>query len=104
MPDPKAGLSDAERQMVHALRRWESEGGHLAGDAVPALGEPERNILLCLGAAAVLTWNDLPMPIQRDLFLRATAVRANYDPAALKTQIARFLHLHKDDAPDETET
>ncbi len=100
MSDLKAGISDAERQMAQALRRWESEGGHLAGDTASALGESERHVLLCLGAAAVLTWNDLPMPIQRDLFLRASAVRANYDPAALRTQIARFLHLHKDDAPD----
>ncbi|MEK9970806.1 MAG: hypothetical protein VW600_16820, partial [Ferrovibrio sp.] len=76
--------------MTQALRRWEAEGGHLASDAEPALGESERKILLCLGAAAVMTWNDLPMPIQRDLFLRATAVRAGYNPTALKTDIARF--------------
>ncbi|WP_300298211.1 hypothetical protein [Ferrovibrio sp.] len=88
--------------MARALRRWEGEGGHLATEAAGlVLGDAERNILQCLGAAAVLTWNDLPMPIQRALFLRATAVRASYDPLELKTQIARFLHNHKDDGSDD---
>lgn len=98
MPDQKPEQMETDRQMARALRRWEGEGGHLAADAATAsLGPAERNILQCLGAAAVLTWNDLPMPIQRALFLRATAVRASYDPAELKSQIARFLHNHKDD-------
>jgi len=65
-----------------------------------ALAEDERRILECLGAAVVLQWNDLPMPLQRDLFRQAAAAQAaepaRHDPA-LKTAIARFLHLHKDD-------
>ncbi|MFC3677675.1 hypothetical protein [Ferrovibrio xuzhouensis] len=61
-----------------------------------ALAEDERRVLECLGAAVVLQWNELPMPLQRDLFRAAAAAKTQPDPA-LKTAIARFLHLHKDD-------
>ena len=60
------------------------------------LADDERRVLECLGAAVVLQWNDLPMPLQRDLFRSAAAAKAQPDPA-LRTAIARFLHLHKDD-------
>lgn len=86
--------------MVRALRRWENEGGHLRPDSpgnTPGLAAAENNILRCLGAAVVLAWNELPMPVQRTLFQHATAVNESYDPARVKTAIARFLHLHKDD-------
>lgn len=86
--------SEAEMQLARALRRWESEGGAVAeNDLVTS----ESNVLKCLGAAVVMTWNDLPMPLQRTLFRHAVAVNESYDPAELKTRIARFLHLHKDD-------
>jgi hypothetical protein len=93
MADDKAFGSDA--QLARALRRWEGEGGTLSG---PHLAASESNILKCLGAALVLTWNDLPQPLQRELFLHALKVNESYDAETLKTQIGRFLHLHKDDA------
>ncbi|WP_341705368.1 hypothetical protein [Ferrovibrio sp.] len=62
-----------------------------------ALSAEERRVLECLGSAVVLQWNDLPVPLQRELFRCAAAARDSHDPA-LKTAIARFLHLHKDDA------
>lgn len=91
--------------MTTDLGRWDDEGG---APAVPSplrydvgdLPETERRILECLGAALVDAWHDLPTDIQRTIFQRATADNA-YDPAELRSRIARFLHDHKDasDAP-----
>ena len=50
------------------------------------------------GAAVLLQWNDLPTPIQRQLFEHAVAMGEARHTAELKEQIARFLHTHKDDA------
>lgn len=86
--------SESDAQLTRALRRWEGEGGTLSGDHLAA---SESNILKCLGAALVLTWNDLPQQLQRELFLRALKVNEAGDPEILRTQIGRFLHLHKDD-------
>ena len=93
MADDKARF-DTDAQLTRALRRWEGEGGAME-DHHFALSE--SNILKCLGAAVVLTWNDLPQPLQRELFLQALKVNESYDPETLKIQIGRFLHLHKDD-------
>jgi ferric-dicitrate binding protein FerR (iron transport regulator) len=49
-----------------------------------------------LGAAVLLQWNDLPTPIQRQLFEHAVATGEARHTAQLKEQIARFLHKHKD--------
>jgi hypothetical protein len=61
------------------------------------LSEGEERILQCLGAAVLLQWNDLPTPIQRQLFEHAVAMGEAGQTAQLKEQIARFLHNHKDD-------
>jgi hypothetical protein len=44
-----------------------------------------------------LQWNDLPTPIQRQLFEHAVSMGEARQTAQLKEQIARFLHEHKDD-------
>lgn len=93
MADDKA-RSESDAQLTRALRRWEGEGGTLSDTQLAA---SESNILKCLGAALVLTWNDLPQQLQRELFVHALKVNDSYDPETLKTQIGRFLHLHKDD-------
>lgn len=93
MADDKAGF-ETDAQLNRALRRWEGEGGALDDHR---LAVSETNILKCLGAAVVLVWNDLPRPLQRELFLHALKVNDSRDPEMLKTQIGRFLHLHKDD-------
>ena len=89
--------------MASALARWESEGGALLEsasglrrDKPVLLTEGEERILQCLGAAVLLQWNDLPMPIQRQLFEHAVAMAETGQTAQLKEQIARFLHTHKD--------
>jgi hypothetical protein len=61
------------------------------------LSEGEKRILQCLGAAALLQWNELPTPIQQQLFDHAAAIAEGDQTAQLKEQIARFLHTHKDD-------
>ena len=94
----------ASNPLAGALANWESEGGALLGPASelrrdkPApLSEGEERILQCLGAAVLLQWNDLPTPIQRQLFEHAVSMGEAGQTAMLKEQIARFLHQHKDD-------
>jgi hypothetical protein len=65
---------------------------------MPTLSAGEQRILQCLGAAVLLQWNDLPTPIQQQLFEHAAAMAEAGQTAQLKEQIARFLHTHKDDA------
>ena len=86
--------------MANALDRWDEEGGAPAtlwplpyetGDLL----DVERRVLECLGAALVSEWNGLPTEVQRKLFEHA-ASGASGDAARLKSQIARFLHGHKD--------
>jgi hypothetical protein len=58
------------------------------------LRDVERRVLECLGAALVSEWSDLPNDVQRRLFEHAASGKSQ-DAAVLKTQIARFLHNHK---------
>jgi hypothetical protein len=89
--------------LASALARWESEGGapgpasELSRDKPVLLSEGEERVLQCLGAAVLLQWNNLPTPIQRQLFEHAVAMGEARHTAQLKEQIARFLHKHKDD-------
>ena len=90
--------------LATAFARWESEGGallrpasELSRDKPVPLSEGEKRILQCLGAAVLLQWNDLPTPIQRQLFEHAVSMGEAGQTAQLKEQIARFLHKHKDD-------
>ena len=91
--------------LASTLARWESEGGapgpvpERSHDKSAPLSEGEERILQCLGAAVLLQWNDLPTPIQRQLFEHAVSMGEARETAQLKEQIARFLHTLKDDAP-----
>jgi hypothetical protein len=93
----------ASNPPASALARWESEGGVPGPASEPSrdqpvpLSEEEERILRCLGAAVLLQWNDLPTPIQRQLFEHAAAMGEARRTAQLKEQVARFLHKHKDD-------
>lgn len=96
-------------RLAAALERWESEGGAprllsqvdrdraatVAADA--GLAGEERRVLLCLGAAVIMLWNDLPQDTQRAVFERAVSTGGPGHTAELKPEIARFLHRHKDD-------
>jgi hypothetical protein len=61
------------------------------------LADEEERILRCLGAALIMQWNSLPRKLRRDLFDNAGSMGALLETAALRGQIARFLHKHKDD-------
>jgi hypothetical protein len=62
-----------------------------------ALAEEEEQMLGCLGAAVMMRWGTLPAKIQRELFECATSIGDLRQTAQMKGQIARFLHLHKND-------
>jgi hypothetical protein len=66
-------------------------------DADGTLAEDEERILRRLGAAVIMQWNTLPTKLQKELFENASAVGDLLQTGALKGQIARFLHNHKDD-------
>jgi hypothetical protein len=57
----------------------------------------EDQILRCLGAALIMQWNMLPAKLQRELFDNAGDMGELLDTSALRGQIARFLHTHKND-------
>ena len=62
-----------------------------------SVAKTEEHILRCLGAAVIMQWNTIPTKIQRELFDTAGSMGDVLKSAALRAQIARFLHSHKDD-------
>jgi hypothetical protein len=60
------------------------------------VAEIEEHILRCLGAAVIMQWNTIPKKLQRDLFDTAGSLGDVQQTTALRGQIARFLHNHKD--------
>jgi hypothetical protein len=69
-----------------------------AGKSVDSrtVAEIEEHILRCLGAAVIMQWNTIPTKLQRDLFDTAGSLGDVLQTTALRGQIARFLHNHKD--------
>jgi hypothetical protein len=63
-----------------------------------AFAAEEEHVLRCLGAAVIMEWNALPTMLQREIFDAAGSVGRLVETAALRGQIARFLHKHKDEA------
>jgi hypothetical protein len=57
----------------------------------------EEHILHRLGAAVIMQWKAIPTKLQRELFDTAGSLGDVLQTAALRGQIARFLHSHKDD-------
>jgi hypothetical protein len=45
-----------------------------------------------------MQWNALPTALQREIFDTAGSASELLETAALRAQIARFLHKHKNDA------
>jgi hypothetical protein len=68
-----------------------AEQDRLRGAAVAA---EEEHVLRCLGAALIIQWNALPTMLQREIFDTAGSVGTLVETAALRGQIARFLHKH----------
>ena len=61
------------------------------------LADEEEHVLRCLGAALIMQWNALPTKLQRELFDNAGSMGELMETAALRGQIARFLHRYKND-------
>ena len=61
------------------------------------VAENEEHILRCLGAAVIMQWNTIPTKLQRELFDTAGSMGDVLKSVALRGQIARFLHKHKDE-------
>jgi hypothetical protein len=93
--------ADTSQHHAAAIAQW---GKDEVGAATPfadlkidkAPAEDEK-ILEYLGAAVIMRWGTLPTKIRRELFEHATSLADLGQTVALKGQIARFLHNHKDD-------
>lgn len=90
LADNEQGLADDYDNAVHAAEQGRLHGAELAAE--------EELVLRCLGAAIIMQWNALPTTLRREIFGTAGSVGKLLETAALRGQIARFLHKHKDDA------
>jgi hypothetical protein len=90
LADNEQGLADSYDDAVHVAEQDRSDG--------TALADEEEYVLRCLGAAIIMQWNALPTTLQREIFDTAGSVGKLLETAALRGQIARFLHKHKNDA------
>jgi hypothetical protein len=90
-------LADNFDKMIHSqdvLSQDEVVGDRLDHRSV---AEVEEHILRCLGAAVIMQWNTIPTKLRRELFDTAGSLGSLPQTAALRGQIARFLHDHKDE-------
>jgi hypothetical protein len=90
LADYEQGLADDNARAVNATEQHRAHG--------LALAPEEEHVLRCLGAAIIMQWNALPRSMQREIFDTAASVGELLETAALRGQIARFLHKHKDGA------
>jgi hypothetical protein len=90
LADNEQGLADNYDSAVHVAEQGQTRGA--------ALADEEEHVLRCLGAAVIMQWNALPTALQREVFDTAGSVGKLLETAALRGQIARFLHKHKNDA------
>ena len=84
-------------KIVHSQGTPPEEGAAGKPVADAPVAEIEERILRCLGAAVILQWNTIPTKLQRELFDTAGSMGDVMKSAALRGQIARFLHKHKDE-------
>jgi hypothetical protein len=85
-------------ETLTALEEWEAEGGASAGPPQASehdarrLSPLERLLLERLGNALVHEWNNLPMPLQRAVYDRATRGSSSWSRSRMRQHMARFLH------------
>jgi hypothetical protein len=89
LADNERGLADTYNDAVHIAEQDRSRGA--------ALDAEEQHVLRCLGLAVIMKWNTLPTLLQREIFDTAGSVGKLLETAALRGQIARFLHKHKNE-------
>jgi hypothetical protein len=90
LADNEQGLADVYNDAVHIAEQDRSRGA--------ALDAEEEHVLRCLGVAVIMEWNTLPTLLQREIFDTGGSVGKLLETAALRGQIARFLHKHKNEA------
>jgi hypothetical protein len=83
--------AEESRQFQDLIAEQDRSGG-------AALAAEEEHVLRCLGAAVIMQWNTLPTLLQREIFDTVGSVGKLLETAALRGQIARFLHKHKNEA------
>jgi hypothetical protein len=89
LADNEEWLEHNFKNTVHAADQDEKDGDVLAAE--------EEHVLRCLGAAVIMQWNTIPKKLQRELFDNAGTMGDLLETTALRANIARFLHKHKDD-------
>ena len=87
MANNERELADAYHHAVHIDEQDRTRGAALAAE--------EEQVLRCLGAAVIMQWNTLPTSLQREIFDTAGSVGKLLETAALRGQIARFLHKNE---------
>ena len=87
-------LADNEQSLAEDYQDALSDAEQDRSDGI-TLADEEEHILRCLGAALIMQWNTLPTKLRRELFDNAGSMGALLETAALRGQIARFLHRHK---------
>jgi len=97
LADNEQWLADHHEQTVPAMEPSFVRETPLAPVAEsPPTAEEEEHILRCLGAALIMQWNVLPTTLRRKLFDNAGSMGGPQHAAALRGQIARFLHRRQD--------
>ncbi len=91
-------LADNEQWLANSYQDTVRSSGQDRANA-HTLADEEDHVLRCLGAALIMQWDTLPTKLRRDLFDNAGSMGALLDTAALRGQIARFLHGHKNGEP-----
>jgi len=89
MADNEKWVEQNYQHIVHGSGSDQEGGARIAAE--------EEHILRYLGAAVIMHWSNLPKKLQKELFDAAGAMGDLLRTKALRTQIARFLHKHKDD-------
>ena len=106
LADNQDWLADNWDKTVRPARTQDDDSGPRPIDTGSRDGailtQDEERILRCLGAAVIMQWNTLPTKLQKELFDNASSVgglieAGAVEAGAVKGQIARFLHNHKDD-------
>jgi hypothetical protein len=102
LADNEDWLANNPDKTVHPADKDDGDDPMLAptakdGGDGPSLTEDEEHVLRRLGAAVITHWNTLPTKLQKELFDAASSGGDLLRAGAVKGQIARFLHNHKDD-------
>lgn len=92
--DRLISLADNEQKLADDYDRTVLTAGQDRSCGATLAAE-EEHVLRCLGAAVIMQWNALPTPLQREIFDTAGSVGKLLETEALRGQIARFLHKHK---------